>query len=76
MEPLAGTNLALGKSATFSLEPNYSLCAGGDETDLFDGEFWQPGDTGFWTDKGNGRLAIRPQARCPHLCRSRGCLCD
>ena len=52
IEPLAGTNLALGKSATFSLEPNYSLCAGGDETDLFDGEFWQPGDTGFWTDKG------------------------
>ena len=52
IEPLAGTNLALGKSATFSLEPNYSLCAGGDETDLFNGEFWQPGDTGFWTDKG------------------------
>ena len=52
IEPLAGTNLALAKTATFSLEPNYSLCAGGDETDLFDGEFWQPGDTGFWTHKG------------------------
>ena len=52
IEPLAGTNLALGKTATFSLEPNYRRCAGGDETDLFDGVFWQPGATGFWTDKG------------------------
>ena len=52
IEQLAGTNLAMGKTATFSLDPNYSLSAGGDETDLFDGEFWQPGDTGFWTHKG------------------------
>ena len=52
IEPLEGENLALGKTAMFSLEPNYSLCAGGDDTDLFDGAFWQPGDSGFWTDKG------------------------
>ena len=52
IEPLSGTNLALGKSAVFSFEPNYSLCAGDDETDLFDGQFWQPGASGFWTDRG------------------------
>ena len=51
-EPLAGTNLALGKTATFSWDPNYTLCAGDDETDLSNGEFWQPGKTGFWTDRG------------------------
>ena len=49
---LVGTNLALGKTATFSLQPNYSLCSGDDSTDLFDGRFWQPGDSGFWTDRG------------------------
>lgn len=52
MEPLAGTNVALGKLATFSVEPNYALCKGGDETDLTDGKFWQPGGPGFWVDKG------------------------
>ncbi len=52
IEPLAGTNLLLGQRATYSLEPNYSLSAGGDATDLSDGRFWQPGESGFWTDKG------------------------
>jgi hypothetical protein len=52
IEPLPGATLAYGKTATFSLEPGYRLCTGGDESDHFVGEFWQPGDTGFWTDKG------------------------
>ena len=53
VQPLAGKNLALGKSATFSLEPNYSYSRGGDETDLTDGEYWQAGGKkGFWTDTG------------------------
>ena len=74
IEPLAGTNLALGKSAAFSLEPNYSLCAGGDETDLFDGEFWQPGDTGFWTDKGTVGWQFGRKPGVLISARSRGCL--
>jgi len=53
IKPLAGTNLALGKKATYSLEPNYRYCRGGDEADLTDGRFWQAGGKkGFWTDKG------------------------
>jgi hypothetical protein len=53
--PLPGKNLALGKTAAFSVDPNYSLCAGGDETDLTDGKFWQPDNParyGFWGDRG------------------------
>ena len=53
IEPLAGTNLALGKKATYSVEPNYSYSRGGDETDLTDGKYWQAGGKkGFWTDTG------------------------
>ncbi len=53
MEPLPGTNVALGKPATFSQAPNYSYCKGGDETDLTDGKFWQAGGrTGFWVETG------------------------
>ena len=53
MEPLPGTNLALGKKATYSVEPNYSYSRGGEETDLTDGKFWQAGGKkGFWTDIG------------------------
>ena len=53
MEPLAGTNLALGKKATYSVEPNYPYSRGGDETDLTDGRYWPAdGKTGFWTNTG------------------------
>lgn len=53
VKPLAGANLALGKKATYSWEPNYRYCRGGDEADLTDGKFWQPGSQkGFWTDPG------------------------
>lgn len=53
MKPLPGNNIALGKSAAFSWEPNYSLCKGGDETDLTDGKLWQAGGAkGFWGDTG------------------------
>jgi len=53
IQPLAGKNLALGKKAAYSPEPNYGYCRGGDETDLTDGRFWQAGGSkGFWTDPG------------------------
>ena len=52
IEPLEGVNLLLGKEATFSIEPNYEYCKGGDRTDLTDANFWQSGGgTGFWTDR-------------------------
>jgi len=40
--PLPGTNLALGRSVELSPPPSYSLCAGGDATDLTDGRTWRP----------------------------------
>jgi hypothetical protein len=46
--PLPGTNLARGRSATFSLPPNYDYSKGNDDTDLFDG---QHAKGGFWTSK-------------------------
>ena len=53
VEPLPGNNVARGKPVTFSLAPNYSLCKGGDETDLTDGKYWQPDNkNGFWGDRG------------------------
>lgn len=53
MVPLPGTNLALGKTPTFSVAPNYTLTQGGDETDLTDGKDWQPtSKTAFWGEKG------------------------
>jgi hypothetical protein len=55
MAPLPGVNLALGKPVRFSIEPNYTLCKGGDETDLTDGKYWQPDNPakyGFWGDTG------------------------
>ena len=53
LQPLPGSNLALGKPATFSLEPTYALCKGGDETDLTDGIYWQPENkNGFWSERG------------------------
>jgi hypothetical protein len=52
IEPLPGKNLALGKPVTFSLEPNYNLTKGGDETDLTDGKYWQPASkTSFWGEQ-------------------------
>ena len=47
--PLPGRNLATGRTATFSLAPNYSYSAGGDDTDLFDGKYVREG---FWTNRG------------------------
>jgi hypothetical protein len=55
MEPLPGTNLAVGKPVMFSREPNYPLTKGGDATDLTDGKYWQPNNPakfGFWGDTG------------------------
>lgn len=53
MAPLPGLNLALGKPATFSPEPNYAAIKEGDQTDLTDGKYWQPDSkTGFWGEKG------------------------
>ena len=46
---LPGRNLATGRTATFSLAPNYSYSAGGDDTDLFDGKHVREG---FWTNRG------------------------
>jgi len=50
-QPLGGTNVALGKEATFWPAPNYQYCTdAGDPTDLTDGVYWQSG--GFWTFSG------------------------
>ena len=53
VDPLPGSNIALGRPVAFSWAPNYAECEGGDETDLTDGRFWQAdGPKGFWGDTG------------------------
>lgn len=49
LSPLPGKNLAVGRTATFSMPPNYSYSAGNDDTDLFDQEYVKGG---FWTSNG------------------------